>query len=88
MSNLCYTFGMANNEEPVENALIASSSAAITSEDELKSNLLALIVDSGASGHYFDDLIIRNLKHCLQGSVHLTTPRKILPSGELYLTVR
>ena len=33
--NLCYTFGMTNGEEPVEKALMASSSAAITSEDSV-----------------------------------------------------
>ena len=39
------------------------------------------MVDSGASGHYFDDAIIRDLKHRLQDYVHLTTPRKILTAG-------
>ena len=38
-------------------------------------------MDSGASGHYFDDAIIRDLKHRLQVCVHLATPRKILPGG-------
>ena len=36
---------------------------------------------SGASGHYFDDLIIPSLKHRLLNYVFLTTPRKILISG-------
>ena len=39
------------------------------------------MVDSGASCHYFDDTIIRDLKHRLQVCVHLATPRKILPGG-------
>ena len=64
------TFGMANDEEPVEKALGTSPS-----------NLATLMVDSGASGHYFDDAIIRDLKHRLQDYVHLTTPRKILTAG-------
>ena len=58
---------MANDEEPVEKALMASSSAAITSEGSVNSNIAAtLMVDSGASGHYFDDAIIHDLKHRLQ----------------------
>ena len=39
------------------------------------------MVDSGASGHYFDNAIIRNLKHRLQDYEHVTTPRKILTAG-------
>ena len=35
-------------------------------------------MDSGASGHYFDDLIIPSLKHHLLNYVLLMTPRKIL----------
>ena len=57
---------------------MTSSSAAITSEDSVNSNLITLMVDSGASGLYIDDAIIRELKHRLQDYVHLTTPRKIL----------
>ena len=72
---------MANDEEPVEKALMTSSSVAITSENSVNSNLVIFMVDSGASGHYFDDAIIRDLKHRLQDYVHLTTPRKILTAG-------
>ena len=36
-------FGMANDEEPVENALMASSSVAVTSEDSANSNLATLM---------------------------------------------
>ena len=42
-SNLCYTFEIANDEEPVEKALMASSSVAVTSEDSVNSNLAALM---------------------------------------------
>ena len=42
-SNLCYTFRMANDEEPVEKAFMASSSVAITSEDSVNSNLATLM---------------------------------------------
>ena len=73
---------MANDEEPVEKALMATSSAIIISKGSVgDSNLVILLVDSGASGHYFDDTIIRDLKHRLQDYVHLTTPRKIRTAG-------
>ena len=75
------TFGMANDEEPVRKALGASPSVAVTSEDSVNSNLATLMVDSGASGHYFDDAIIRDRKRRLQDYVHLTTPGKILTAG-------
>ena len=83
-SNLYYTFGMANEDEPVKTALMASTSAAIISEDSVNSNLVPLMVESGASGHYFDDAIILDLKHRLQDYVHLTTPHKILTAGGSY----
>ena len=37
------TFGMANNEEPVEKALMASSSVAVTSKDSANTNLATLM---------------------------------------------
>ena len=43
-SNLCYTFRMANDEDPVEKAVMTSSSVAITSEDSVNSNLATLMV--------------------------------------------
>ena len=45
-SNICYTFGMANNEEPAEKALTASSSATVTIEDSVNCNLATLMMDS------------------------------------------
>ena len=50
-SNICYTFGMANEDETVERAFMASSSVAVTSEDSVNSNFAILMVDNGASGH-------------------------------------
>ena len=73
--------GMTADEEPVEKALMALSSAAITFQDSVNSNFVTTMVDSGASGYYVDDAIIRNLKHRLQNYVHLATPRKILTVG-------
>ena len=78
-------FGIANDEEPIEKALTTSSSAAITSQDCVNSNLVAIMVDSGALGHHFNDAIIRDLKHCLQNYVHLARPRKIFTTGEAKL---
>ena len=60
---------------------MASSSITVTSEDSVNSNFTTLVVNSGASGHYFDDAIIRNLKHRLQDYVHLAALRKILTAG-------
>ena len=37
------TFGMANDEEPIEKALMASSSVAVTSENSANSNLATLM---------------------------------------------
>ena len=42
-------------------------------------------MDSGVSGHYFNDVIISNLEHLLQEYVHLATPRKILTAWEAML---
>ena len=84
-SNLCYMFGMANDEEPVEKALVASSPATITSADSVNSNLAILMVDSGASGHSFKDAIIRDLEYRLQDYVHFTLPLIILLTGGVML---
>ena len=59
---------------------MASLSATITSQDNDNSSLVTIMVDNGASGHYFNDVIIRDPKHCLQDYVHLTL-RKILSTG-------
>ena len=84
-SSLCYVFRMANAEEPAEKALIASSRPAITSQDSVNRNFVTIMVDNGASDHYFNDSIILNLKHCLQDCVHLATPHKILTAGGILL---
>ena len=76
-SNLCYMFGMANDEGPVEKTLVPLSSTTITFQNNVNSLLVTIMVDSAASGHYFEDVIIRDLKQRLQGCVYLATPRKI-----------
>ena len=81
---LSISFGglVADDEETVvAKALKASSSAAITSQDSISNNLAIIMADSGASGHYFDDTIIRDVKYRLQVYVHLATRRKCIPAG-------
>ena len=63
------------------------SSSAIISRDNVDSNFITIMVDSGASSHYFDDAIIRDLKYRLQNYVRLITPRKILTAGGTMLDV-
>ena len=69
-------FGTADDEEPVEKIIMTSSSAFITSQDSVNNSFVIIMVDSGASDHFFDDAIIRDLKHCLPGYAHLGSPRK------------
>ena len=70
-------FGTRDDEEPVEKIIMTSSSAFITSQDSVNNSFVVIMVNSGASDNFFDDAIIRDLKHCLQGYAHLATPRKI-----------
>ena len=51
------------------------------SENSINGSAVTLMVDSGASGHYFDDKTMRNLKHRLQDWEYLATPLTILPTG-------
>ena len=81
ISNLCYMFGVADDEESIEKALIVSSSAAIASQDSVHCSLVTIMVDSRALGHYFDDVLVRDLKRRQQNYVHLATPRNILTPG-------
>ena len=45
-------------------ALMASGSATFKHKPSAGDEIVTLLVDSGESGHYFDDLIIPSLKHC------------------------
>ena len=62
-------------------ALMASGPAAFKHKPSAGDHSITVLVDSGASDHYFDDLIIPSLKNRLLNYVLLTTPRKILPAG-------
>ena len=44
-------------------------------------NVVTVLVNSGASGHYFDDTIIPDLKLLVQDYTSLSTPRTILTIG-------
>ena len=69
-------YGMAPREsEPAE----------IERKPRESDNLVAVQVDSGASGHYFDDLIIPELKHRSQDYTSLRTPLTILAAGRALL---
>ena len=74
-----------DDEELLEKTLRASSSTATTSQDSVNGNLVPIMADSGASGHYFDDATIRDPKHRLKDFVYLATPRKIFTAGESML---
>ena len=60
---------------------MASGPAAFKHKPSAGDESFTALVDSGASGHYFDDLIVPCLKHRLLNYVLLTTPRKILTAG-------
>ena len=62
-------------------ALMALGPAAFKHMPSAGDDSVTVLVDSGAFGHYFDDLIIPSLKHRLLTYVLLTTPRKILTAG-------
>ena len=61
--------------------LMASRPAAFKHKPSAGDDSVAVLVDSGACGHYFDGLTIPSLKHRLLNYVLLTTPRKILTAG-------
>ena len=62
-------------------APMASEPAAFKHTPSAGGDSVTVSVDSRASGHYFDGLIIPSLKHRLLNYVLLTTPRKILTAG-------
>ena len=74
-----YVYGETDSEgEPLYGtALMASGPAAFEHKPSAGEDSVTVLVDNGTSGHYFDDLIIPNLKHRLLNYVLLTTPRKI-----------
>ena len=62
-------------------APMESEPAEIERKPHESSNVVTVLVDSGGSGHYFDGLIIPELKHRLQDYTSLSTPHTILAAG-------
>ena len=62
-------------------ALMSSPAPVIYNNTSGCSNLVHVLVDSGASDHYFDDFLIPELNRHLLDYTCLTTPRKILIAG-------
>ena len=60
---------------------MVSGAVAFKHEPSAGYDSVTVLVDSGASGHYFDDLNTFSLKHRLLNYVLLTTTRKILTAG-------
>ena len=82
MSQLSYMYGGTDGGEALYGtALMASGPAAFKHKPSAGDDSVTVLVDNGASSHYFNDLIIPSLKHRLLNYVLLTTPRKILPAG-------
>ena len=60
---------------------MASGPAAFKYKPSAGDDSVTVLVDSGASGHYFNDFLIPSLKHRLLNYVLITTPPKILAAG-------
>ena len=78
--DLFYMNGGTDGEgEPLYGtALMASEPATFKHKPSASDDSITVLVDNGASGHYFDDLIIPSLKHRLLNYVLLIAPRKSL----------
>ena len=66
-------------------ALMTSGPGEIERKPRVNGNVVTILVDSGASCHYFDDLIILELKHCLPDYTSLSTPLTIRTAWEALL---
>ena len=74
--------GTYGEGEPLNGtALMASGPAAFKHKPSAGDYSVTILVDSGAFGHYFNDLIIPSLRHRLLNYVLLIIPRKILTAG-------
>lgn len=66
---------------------MVSGPADIERKQPLNGYGVTILVDSEASGHYVDDVIIPELKHHLQDYTSLSTARTILTDGIALLDV-
>ena len=82
-----YTYGGTDGEgEPLYGvALRTSGPAEIKRKLYVNGYVVHVLVCSGASDHYFDDLIIPELKHRSQDYTSLRTPLTILAAGRALL---
>ena len=82
-SDLSYMFGGTDGEGETlyGTGLMTSGPVAFKHKPSAGDDSVTVSVDSGAPGHYFDDLIIPSLKHRLLNYVLVTTPRKIVTAG-------
>ena len=62
-------------------APIESEPAEIERKPHESGNVFTHLVDSGASGHVFDDPIVPELKDCLQDYTPLSAPRTVRTAG-------
>ena len=76
-SNLCYTFRMANDEEPVEKAVMTSSSVAVTSEDSVNSNLATLMAPAEPLAGEVREPLLRGASTSSEGRA---SPERVRPS--------
>ena len=60
---------------------MASKSSGVEQKRHDGDNQVMVLIDSRASGNYFDDQLILQPKHRLLDHVDLTVPRKILTAG-------
>ena len=80
---LSYMYGETDGEgEPLYGTdLMASEPSTFKHKPSAGDDSVIVLVDSGASCYYFDELNIPSLEHRLQNYVLLTTPCKILTAG-------
>ena len=81
--DLSYMYGGTDGEgEPLYGTdLMASEPSTFKHKPSAGDDSVIVLVDSGASCYYFDELNIPSLKHRLLNYVLLTTPCKILTAG-------
>ena len=81
--DLSYMYGGTDGEgEPLYGTdLMASEPSTFKHKPSAGDDSVTVLVDSGASCHYFDELNIPSLKHRLLIYVLLTTPCRILTAG-------
>ena len=79
---MTYMFDTDGEEGPLYGtALISSPNSVAYNNASDCSNLVHILIESGASDHYFDDFLIPELNRRLLNYTCFTTPRIILTAG-------